>query len=71
MNFRIEVDYGKPYKIETKTPEEAIKELHELRRLFNSEDFPYFDVKVFIIEDGKETDITEKISIEAESSFMM
>jgi len=45
-NYKIVVDYGKPFEIDVNTELELKQELDKLKELNNSEDFAYFDIDI-------------------------
>jgi len=55
-NYKIIVDYGKPYDIDINTEKELKQEIQKLRELNYKEDFGYFSVTI----EFKETEFIKK-----------
>lgn len=56
--YTIVVDYGKPYDIKVSNEEQLKKELKHLKELYDSGEYPHFDVWIY---DKNNKDVTSEV----------
>lgn len=57
VEYTIVADYGKPYDIKVKNKKELKNELKKLKKIYEEDDHPFFDIWVY---DRNDNDITNE-----------
>jgi len=68
IEYTIVVDYGNPYEIKVKSKTELKKELKELQRIWEENDYSYGNISVY---DKHKKDITNKCFKDGEVSIRL